>query len=304
MQGLIEHYGLLVVVLIIYCGEIGLPTLVPGEIALLLYGSQAVHSIPELIGAMVLFAAVDILATSTIHIVSRTGGNRLLLRVMRRMLANGVRHEDTIDRWRARLGGRDALVVFVTRMIPMARLYASITTGLIRIRLRDFAAGAAPAAIVWVTIPMSLGYILRDQVGMVTGQYDLLIKGVIAASVLSVVFAAAAWGIRRAGWQPETLRRFRLILGLAAVYGVGARLLLVVLFTQPHIPGSVIGPMVAWVGVLSAVALGLVWIAAHDLRAIRMGGRGIGAISGLAWASLMVTVLASVTVMAPQHAAL
>src|SRR5579875_989787 len=304
MQGLIEHYGLLVVVLIIYCGEIGLPTLVPGEIALLLYGSQVVHSVPALIGALALFAFVDILATSTIHILSRTGGNRLLLRLMCRFHSNHQQHEETIARWRARLGGRDSLVVFVTRLIPMARLYASFTTGLIRIRLRDFAMGAAPAAVVWASIPLTLGYILRDQVGMVTSQYDVLIKGGIAFSVISVVVAVAMWLIRRAGWQPETLRRFRLILGLAAVYGIGARLLLVVLFTQPQMPSAVAVPTLAWVGVLSGVALGLVWIAAHDLRAIRMGGHRIGTLSGLAWASLMLTVLASVTVMAPQHAAL
>ena len=39
---LIAHYGVLIVVLIIFAGEIGLPTLIPGEIALLIAGVQIV----------------------------------------------------------------------------------------------------------------------------------------------------------------------------------------------------------------------------------------------------------------------
>ncbi|HEX6508029.1 MAG TPA: hypothetical protein VF221_10385, partial [Chloroflexota bacterium] len=103
MPALIAHYGLLIVAIIIFCGEIGLPTLVPGEIALLLAGSQVIHSPSALVAAAVLFGSVDIVATSTIHVASRTGGNRLLCRLLRH-LQRDEPHEAVIDRWRGRLG--------------------------------------------------------------------------------------------------------------------------------------------------------------------------------------------------------
>src|SRR5579872_1982293 len=122
MPELIAHYRLLIVVLIIFAGEVGIPTLVPGEIAILLGGSQLVHSVPGLIGFWLLFGVVDIIACTSLHIACRTGGNRLLIRLLRFLLPRAERHEDMIAGWRQRLGGRDSLVVFVTRLIPMFRL--------------------------------------------------------------------------------------------------------------------------------------------------------------------------------------
>ncbi len=183
MTALVAQYGVLIVAAIIFFGELGFPTLVPGEIALAITGSQLVHSTHGLIVAAVGFAAVDIVATSTIHVVSRTGGHYLLARLLRRLLRGGRDHEEMIGRWRARLGGRDSAVVFVTRMIPMFRLYASITTGLVRIRLRHFLTGAAPASLLWASIPLSAGYLFRGSIHGLEAHYATVMQDVIVVSV-------------------------------------------------------------------------------------------------------------------------
>lgn len=208
MSSLIAHYGIFLVALIIYAGEIGLPTFVPGEVALLIAGSQVIHSIPALVGALILFGLVDITATSTIHVASRTGGNRILLRMLRHWERDGRKREDMIDRWRRRLGGRDALVVFVTRLIPIFRLYASISTGLIRIRLRDFVTGAAPAAVLWAATPLTVGYVLRSQLGSATGQYQSIMHIVVLSSVSFVALMATVWLLRNGRNMAAVLRRF------------------------------------------------------------------------------------------------
>jgi membrane protein DedA with SNARE-associated domain len=176
MPGLIAQYGLVVVALIIFTGEIGLPTLVPGEIALLLAGSQLVHSWTALVAAALLFGTVDLVATSTIHVAARTGGNRLLRRALRLLQRDEEQHEEVIASWRRRLRGRDPLVVFVTRLIPVFRFYASITTGLIRIRIKDFLSGAAPAALLWAATPLALGYALRGEIAGIEGEYGVMIR--------------------------------------------------------------------------------------------------------------------------------
>lgn len=191
MPGLIAHYGLLIVVLIIFAGELGFPTLVPGEIAILIAGVQVVHSIPQLIGAWLLFGLVDIVACSTIHVVCRTCGNRVLLRLLRRLQPNRCKHEEVIEGWRRRLGGRDPLVVFVTRLIPMFRLYASITSGLVRIRMRNFLLGAAPASLVWATVPLTLGFIFRNDIHAMESHYGFMMQGIIMASIVGTILVSS-----------------------------------------------------------------------------------------------------------------
>lgn len=197
MTGLIAQYGVIIVAIIIFCGEIGLPTLIPGEIALLVTGSQVIHSPLMLVAAAVLFGTVDIIATSTIHTVSRTGGNRLLRRALRFLQGSREPHEAVIARWRSRLGGRDSLVVFVTRLIPICRFYASITTGLIRIRVRHFLLGAAPAAYLWASTPLVLGYIFRGQIAGMESEYAAMTQGIIIGSIAVTVLVVMMVGMRR-----------------------------------------------------------------------------------------------------------
>lgn len=194
---MIAQYGVLVVVLIIFCGEVGVPTLIPAEIALLVAGSQVIHSPLALVAAAVLFGTVDIIATSTIHTVSRTGGNRLLCRALRTLQRTDEPHEAVIARWRRRLGGRDSLVVFVTRLIPMVRFYASITTGLIRIRVRHFLLGAAPAAYLWATTPLLAGYILHGQIAGMESEYAAMTRAIVIGSIAITVLGAMIVGMRR-----------------------------------------------------------------------------------------------------------
>jgi membrane protein DedA with SNARE-associated domain len=222
---LIAQYGLVIVALINFAGEIGLPTLVPGEIALLIAGNQVIHSVALLIGAIVLFAAVDLVATSTIHIASRTGGNRLLSCLLRMTCRTSTRPEAVFEKCRRRLGGHDPVVVFVTRLIPVFRLYASIGAGLIRIRFRHFIIGAAPAALVWAATPLICGYLLRSQVGSMVSQYPAILRYIMIVSAGAIAIGVCLGWLRHAGGRDAALRRARFILGVVAVGGALARVL-------------------------------------------------------------------------------
>src|SRR5579862_3804481 len=136
MALLLAHYGLPVVALIIFAGEIVLPTLVPGEVGLLFAGNQYVESITGLLIAIAVFGAIDLLATSTIHGLARTGGNKLLRKVLGHVWARRGSPEELVQACRSKLRGHDSLVVFCTRLIPIFRLYASIATGLVRVELK------------------------------------------------------------------------------------------------------------------------------------------------------------------------
>ncbi len=296
MLALIAHYGVLIVVLIIFAGEIGVPTLVPGEIAILIVGSQVIHSVPEFLGVWLLFGVVDIIACTSIHTASRTGGNRVLLRLLRHLQSGEERREETVAGWRRRLGGRDALVVFVTRLIPVFRLYASVTTGLIRIRFRDFLFGATPASMLWASIPLALGALLHAQLTGMERRYPQMIHFVILGSIVIVLVMALSWWIRRAGTQAGSLRRIRTVFGLGAVSGALSRLALMALYGDKPLSQWSLEPSLSalsiWIMCLSLVALGLLWIAARDLHVIRRHShlrQGVGFFSTGAWTGLMLT---------------
>jgi membrane protein DedA with SNARE-associated domain len=305
---LIAQYGLIIVALIIFAGEIGLPTLVPGEIALLIAGNQVIHSVPMLLGVIVLFAAVDLVATSSIHTASRTGGNRLLSCLLRMTCRKGTRPEALLEDCRRRLGGHDSVVVFVTRLIPVFRLYASIGTGLIRIRFRDFLAGAAPAALVWAAMPLTVGYVLRSQVGGMVAQYPAMMRYIVIASAGATVILCCIGWLRHAGGRAAALRRVRFILGVLAVGGATARTLSLA-FQEHGLAGhrlSIPFTPVFYVGVtlIGLMGFGLLWVAGHDLKIIctRHRRAGFGKISGLAWVSLAALLALATTGVGPSIA--
>jgi membrane protein DedA with SNARE-associated domain len=191
---LIPTYGVPLVALLIFVGELGVPTGIPSEVALLLAGAYAIDSVPSLLAGLALVCVADILGTVGLHFASRTGGVRLL----RRFLPNQASgREGVMDRWRRRLGGHDVSIVFVMRLIPLVRMYISVSTGLLRIRVRDFLLGAVPASVLWAGTPLAAGYVFRTHVqGIVdrvtqTSQILLVLLPALGAGLLVV------WWVRR-----------------------------------------------------------------------------------------------------------
>ncbi|HKG24597.1 MAG TPA: hypothetical protein VKB09_03065, partial [Thermomicrobiales bacterium] len=104
----------------IFAGELGLPTGIPAEIALLIVGAYGVHSVPGLIGGLILVAIGDLCGTMTLFMAIRTGGVRLLA-IIRRRAGADPGSDDVFTRLRRRLHGHDSLAVFVGRLLPLAR---------------------------------------------------------------------------------------------------------------------------------------------------------------------------------------
>ena len=188
---LIAQYGVFIVALLIMVGELGVPTGIPAELALLLTGAYAVHSIKGLVFAILLIGVADIIGTTALHLAARTGGASLLQRLMKRHESDGP---NSLDRWRAKMGHNDIVMVAGIRMLPMVRMYISIAAGLLRMRKRDFILGATPAALVWVGIPVALGYAFRTNVSLLTDRYASASHVLFFASpLLGISIAAFVW---------------------------------------------------------------------------------------------------------------
>jgi membrane protein DedA with SNARE-associated domain len=182
---LILQYGLLVAVLLVLVGQLGVPTGVPAELVLAIVGGYAVHSFGALLGALCLLAAADVLGSVTLFLLARRGGAGLAARFAGR-LPGGV--DPALPRWPHRLRSRRA--VFLVRALPLVRIYGPVGSGLLRTRTRDYLAGAVPAGLVWVGVPLALGFLLRGQLAEIAVAFPaeiLSVAAVVPGLLMTVV---------------------------------------------------------------------------------------------------------------------
>jgi len=197
---LVAAHGLPVVALMVFVAELGLPTGMSPKVALLIAGSVAVDSRPELVGSLALVALANLLGAVVLHTVARTGGARLLSRLHRNRAGTPG---DALTRWRDRLGGYDAPAVFVGRILPLVRLYVTVASGLVQMRWRSFLLGATPAALVWSGTPLLLGYCFRTSVHDFAASGSTISRLVLlAVPMIGVVVLATLFLRRRFGQSP------------------------------------------------------------------------------------------------------
>lgn len=251
----------------IFAGELGVPTIVPVEIALLLVGSHAVHSPAMLIASVALATVADVLGTTSLYLLAQSAANRLTGRLL-------VRHAPAsaaaLAHWRARLGGREAPVVFVVRMLPLLRMPAAIAAALVPIRLRRFLLGAAPAALIWAGTPLVLGYRFRADVSRFEERYALASRALLLILPALAVVGSLAWWIRRGRSPLGQLQRARAAVSLAvAVLALGYVVYAVQAINEALDHGAPARPdpmILGWLGVVLAGAMALVGMAALDLE--------------------------------------
>jgi hypothetical protein len=197
----------------------------------------------------------------------RSGGNSLVRRVLRRL------HKDetaSIDRWRKRLEAHQSRVVFAVRLLPLMRMYIAITTGLLRIRARAFVLGAAPAAAIWVGLPVAAGFALRTNVQELQARYTTVTHLVVLISPMAGAIGAIAWWIRSGATRSDRIRRVRVVAGFSTATA-GAIYLATSTWILDHARAR--GQMLVdldhlefWMAALAASVVMLVVSGAGDLR--------------------------------------
>lgn len=270
IQQLIVHYGVLIVALMVFVGELGVPTGMPVEVALLLAGAFAIHTYPALGLGLVAVMLADIAGTTTLHLVARTGGVRLLNTLLRR---HEERSRAFLERWRVRTGGHDVGIVFVGRLLPIVRMYVAIGTGLIRIPFRDYVIGASPAALIWAGLPLTAGFFLRADVNRIATRYTRVEHIAMFVLPLLVVAALVGWWVYRGGTLRGRVLRMRSSVAILAAAGIVAYMAQSIWINdetvEQGLSGLPVPVLVTWLAALGAIAAGLLLVAISDFRLAR-----------------------------------
>jgi membrane protein DedA with SNARE-associated domain len=183
------HYGGLF--LVILAEEGGIPLPIPGDLFIAAMGFLAHRDRAALAPTVAVVTTAVVIGANVLSLVSRHGGRRLLLGVMRRLGFTEAR-----EQWlEARLTRHGAGAVVAGRLIPGLRIVTTVLSGVLRLRQRDFAAGAFAAAIVWSTIYFWLGWGLGAGYERLAGQALLGAAWPWAAGAAAIL--AVAFLVRR-----------------------------------------------------------------------------------------------------------
>jgi membrane protein DedA with SNARE-associated domain len=193
VTGLVHHYGLIALFLVVMLESGGLP--LPGETALVtasIYASQGHLNIVEVI---VVAAAAAIIGDNLGYWIGRTGGRKLLHRISflerwsKRNLERG-------ERFFERHGGK---TIFIARFFSILRVTAAWIAGISRMHWWTFFLWNAAGGIVWATLVGLVAYYVGHAAADAIGQYGLW------AGAGIVVLLAIVWAVVHF-WKKRMLR--------------------------------------------------------------------------------------------------
>lgn len=265
---LIEQYGPPLVALLVFAVELGVPTGIPIELALLAVGAYGIGSITGMIVGLMMVAFADVAGATVLFWISRTGGTRLLGFFMKK--TGNDQSGETFTRWHAKLGGRDSLAVFVGRTLPLMRKPTTIGAGIVGISYRSFLIGSIPAGFFGSGLPLVIGYLIQDDVQRFADEYTRLSHVLVLVSPALGLLAISALWIRAGKSLGARFSRTRAAIGLSVVaIAVGFAIYTGWQNEWANDPAEALLPtplLELWLITLGALVLALLGIAIHDIR--------------------------------------
>ncbi len=208
MQGIVEtvaRMGAFWLVLLAFGlgvseGAIGLDLVVPGEVGMVLAGAAAAEA-DVAIAVLVPPAAIGaVVGDSLGYLLGRRYGTRLLCRwdrVRRRVEPAIERSTEYFERH----GGR---AVFIARWVGALRGVVPVAAGIAEMPYRRFLLWDLPAAVLWSTAVISVGWYLGDDVARIVDRIGLGISVVVVLVIVGVVVVRKRMGARRSADAAES----------------------------------------------------------------------------------------------------
>jgi membrane protein DedA with SNARE-associated domain len=183
MSGLVHHYGLIALFLIVMLESGGLP--LPGETALIAAGVFASGGELDIVEVIAVAAAAAIVGDNIGYWIGRTGGRKLLAR------------SERLSRWSAGVlpwaegffHRHGAKTIFIGRFFSILRVTAAWMAGVSRMPWWKFLAWNAAGGICWAVLVGLVAYYLGHAAADAISTYGLI--GGVALVVLAAVALVA-----------------------------------------------------------------------------------------------------------------
>jgi membrane-associated protein len=164
-------------------GAIGLDLVVPGEVGMVFVGAAAEEAGVPLLAVIPPAAAGAVIGDSLGYLIGRRFGVRVLCRWDR--IRDRV--EPALERSTHYFERRGPAAVFTARWVGALRGVVPVAAGIAEMPYRRFLAWDVPAAVLWSTAIVSLGWYVGDDVAGVVDRVGLVVSTVVVACIVAIV---------------------------------------------------------------------------------------------------------------------
>jgi membrane protein DedA with SNARE-associated domain len=187
MSGLVHHYGLAALFLIVMLESGGVP--LPGETALITAGVFASRGELDIVAVVAVAATAAVVGDNLGYWVGRTGGRGLIER-SRRLSAWSERVLPWAESFFRRHGPK---TIFIGRFFSVLRVTAAWMAGVSRMHWWTFFLWNAAGGICWAALVGRVSYFAGQAAGDAISHYGLIGGGVLAALLLAALVGVHLW---------------------------------------------------------------------------------------------------------------
>jgi membrane protein DedA with SNARE-associated domain len=198
VTGLVHHYGLIALFLIVMLESGGVP--LPGETALVAASIFASNGHLNIVEVIAVAAAAAIIGDNIGYWIGRTGGRKLLERLgpIKRWSEPGLAWS---ERFFERHGGK---TVFIGRFVAVLRVTAAWLAGISRMPWWRFFLWNATGGIFWAILVGLVAYYAGHAAADAIGRYGLLGGLAVIVVAVGVFFGLRFWKKRMLRTETES----------------------------------------------------------------------------------------------------
>ncbi len=181
----IIEYGYITIFGLVFLQEIGIPNPIPNELILLFAGYLASVGKLDFYWVVVTVVAADVIGTSILYSIFYYFGKRIMKHFKRFLPSKKI--DSLIDF----LSKKGRWGIYLGRLLPLLRGYASVAAGLLRLPPHEFIPAVLLSAVTWSGGYVIVGWILgpkwetvSDYLGF--GNTLIILLAVIAAYIIGI----------------------------------------------------------------------------------------------------------------------
>lgn len=209
---LLERHALVVILIVIFIEEIGVPMPIPGDLMMMLAGIRAANGVYPLWLVLLLLELATVAGATGLFFLSARCGRPFVLRYGRFIHLTPA----ALDRAEGFLRRHGGWAIILGRLTPGMRIFTPIAAGVLGMPRRVFLPAVAVGGGIYVLVFTLLGYFFGPQAIAFLDRVSIPVSALLALATL----AALAFGVRRLRKAPPFVAPHPAI-AFAAAAGMG-----------------------------------------------------------------------------------
>jgi len=149
----VAHYGYLAIFILIFLQEIGMPNPFPNELLLIFSGYLTFKGLLSLPLVILTAISADFIGTNILYFIFLNTGTFIIQKKPKWLPLS----DKLIKRLSAKISKGGKLSIYIFRITPFTRGYASVITGLLQIKPKVFLPIALISATTWASVYVIIG---------------------------------------------------------------------------------------------------------------------------------------------------